>query len=190
MLMQTILGADWDKLPPVIQHHYDLADQQNSCIEGEMRIHYPSFMLPMIWLIHLFGGLILWRGEAVQTRVQKTARGSSLQWQRFMSYSDDKSDYFGSEMRPIAEHQLVEYTGFGFGLRLIVDVNNGDLCYRGNGHFWQCGAFVLTIPDWLLLGTATISEHALSDDEFYLDFTIKHPWWGETYSYRGKFRHC
>jgi len=28
--------------------------------------------------------------------------------------------------------------------------------------------------DILLTGAATISEHALSDEEFYLDFTIKH----------------
>jgi hypothetical protein len=190
MLMQTVLGEDWYTLPRVIQRHYEITDAQTSCIEGEMNINYPSFIFPMIWLIHLFGGLILWKGEAVRTRVQKTAHSNSLHWQRMMIYPDGKSDYFGSEMRPVAEHELIENTGFGFGLRLIVEVNNGDLCYRGNGHFWQCGTFVLPIPDWLLLGTATISEHALSEQEFYLDFTIQHPWWGETYSYRGTFHYC
>lgn len=188
-LMQTVLGEDWHSLPPVIQRHYQITDQQTSCIEGEMQIDYPNFMLPMIWLIHLFGGLILWRGEAVNTKVQKTAGDLSLRWQRFMTYPDAKSDYFGSEMCYLAEHELSEYTGFGFGLRLIVEVKNGDLLYRGNGHFWQCGKFAFTIPDWLLLGSATISEHALSEQEFYLDFRIRHPWWGETYSYRGNFRY-
>lgn len=77
-----------------------------------------------------------------------------------------------------------------FALRLLLSVENGDLIYRSNGHFWQCGNWVLNIPDYLLLGTASISEHALSDEEFYLDFTIQHPWWGETYSYRGSFRYC
>jgi hypothetical protein len=38
-----------------------------------------------------------------------------------------------------------------------------------------------------LLGSATISEHAVLEDEFYLDFTITHPLWGETYRYRGRF---
>ncbi len=190
MLMQKVLGADWHKLPRIIQQHYDITDQQTSCIEGEMVIRYPRLMFPMIWLIHLFGGLILWSGEAVHTRVQKTASANSLHWQRIMTYPDGKTDYFSSEMRAITEHQLIESTGFGFGLRLIVEVNNGDLLYRGNGHFWQCGKFVLNIPDWMLLGVATISEHALSEHEFYLDFSIKHPWWGETYSYRGTFRYC
>jgi hypothetical protein len=190
MLMQKILGADWQQLPRVIQQHYAIDDNQTSVLEGTMTIHYPSFMFPLIWLIHLFGGLILWRGEAVQTRVQKTAGAGMLNWQRIMNYSDGNTDYFRSQMVYVAEHELIERTGFGFGLRLIVEVNNGDLVYRSNGHLWQCGKFTITIPDWLLLGEATISEHALSDEEFYLDFNIQHPWWGETYSYRGVFRYC
>jgi hypothetical protein len=189
MLMQQVLGADWHKLPRVIQQHYAISEEQSSCLEGTMTIDYPSFMFPLIWLIHLFGGLILWRGVGVQTRVQKTAQAGILHWQRIMIYPDGKIDYFRSQMRYVAEHELIENTGFGFGLRLIVEVNNGDLLYRSNGHLWQCGKFVVNIPDWLLLGTATISEHALSEDEFYLDFSIQHPWWGETYSYRGNFRY-
>lgn len=190
MLMQQTLGADWHELPPVIQQHYAISEQQSSCLEGTMTIHYPGFMFPLIWLIHLFGGLVLWRGDAVKTRVQKTAQDGELHWQRIMTYPDSKIDYFRSQMRFVAEHELIESTGFGFGLRLTVAVNNGDLVYRSNGHLWQWGKFTVNIPDWLMLGTATISEYALSEQEFYLDFSIQHPWWGETYSYRGNFRYC
>jgi hypothetical protein len=124
----------------------------------------------------------------VQTQVQKKVSPDGvLHWQRVMTYPDGKIDYFCSQMRFLAEHELLETVGFGFGLRLNVRVNNGDLLYRSNGHFWQCRSFILNIPDWLLLGSATISEHALSEDVFYLDFSIKHPVWGETYSYCGQF---
>lgn len=188
-LMQQVLGTDWNKLPPIIQQHYALDDGQSSCLEGTMTITYPCFMYPLIWLIHLFGGLVLWRGEA-HTKVQKTAQPDVLNWQRIMSYPDGRMDYFRSRMLYVAEHGLIEYTGFGFGLSLIVEVNHGELVYRSNAYLWQYGRFRLTIPDWLLLGTATISEHALSDDEFYLDFHIQHSWWGETYRYQGRFRYC
>ncbi len=189
MLMQQVLGADWHKLPRVIQQHYTVSEEQSSCLEGPMTIDYPRVMFPLIWLIHLFGGLILWRGVGVQTRVQKTAQAGILYWQRIMTYPDGKIDYFRSQMVYVTEHELIENTGFGFGLRLIVAVDNGDLLYRSNGHLWQCGKFVVNIPDWLLLGTATISEYALSEDEFYLDFSIQHPWWGETYRYQGNFHY-
>ncbi len=191
-LIQQALGSDWQTLPRVIQQHYEVKDDQSSCLEGAMTIAYPNLMLPVIWLIHLFGGLVFRRGSDIHTHVEKTASaaGSLLHWQRTMTYRDGKSDYFRSRMRYLSEHELIETIRFGFGLRLTIEANNGNLIYRSNGHFWQCGHIQLTIPDWLLLGSATISEHALSEDEFYLDFTVKHPLWGETYSYRGNFHYC
>jgi hypothetical protein len=187
-LLQQVLGEDWHELPRVIQQHYQLEVGQQNSLTGSMTIAYPKYLFPMIWLIHLFGGLALWRGDNVQTRVQKTATANILHWQRIMTYPEGICDYFRSQMRYFADHELVEMIGFGFGLRLKVEVCHGDLLYHSNGHFWQYGKFSLTIPDWLLLGTATISEHAVSADEFYLNFTAEHPWWGETYSYRGCFQ--
>lgn len=188
-LMERILGDDWHKLPAVIQRHYHISQGQQSRLQGTMEIAYPGYLYPLVWLIHLFGGLILWRGPAVQANVDKAADGGILHWQRTMTYPDGKSDYFRSQMHFAAAHQLIETIGFGFGLCLKVEVCNGDLLYHSRGHFWQCGKFRLNIPDWLLLGSASIREQALSEHEFYLDFTIRHPLWGETYAYRGNFHY-
>lgn len=191
-LLQQVLGTDWQALPPLIQRHYDLADGEENCLQGTMTIAYPDYMLPLIGLIHLFGGLVFRRGRDVPTRVQVSANaaGRLLNWRRTMSYPDGKKSYFRSQMTYYAEHELFESINYGLGLRLRVSADHGDLLYRSTGHHWQCGRFHLTLPDWLLLGTSTISEHVISDDEFYLDFTTRHPWWGETYSYRGNFRYC
>jgi hypothetical protein len=187
--MERVLGDDWHKLPAVIQRHYHISGGQQSRLQGTMEIAYPGYLYPLVWLIHLFGGLVLWRGPAVQANVDKTADGGILHWQRSMTYPDGKIDYFRSQMHFAAAHELIETIGFGFGLRLKVEVRNGDLLYRSQGHFWRWGRLQLNIPDWLLLGSATISEHAVSAEEFYLDFTIKHPLWGVSYSYRGRFRY-
>jgi hypothetical protein len=189
-LIQKVLGDDWHKLPAVIRKHYQLIGEEQSRLEGTMEIAYPGYLFPLIWIIHMFGGLVLWGGQAVRAEVDKAASGEILHWRRTMTYPDGKIDYFRSRMHYSAEHELIESIGFGFGLRLSVEVNNGDLLYRSIGHFWQCGSYRLNIPDWLLLGTATISEHAVSADEFYLDFTISHPLWGVSYYYRGNFRYC
>lgn len=187
-LLQQVLGDDWHKLPAVIQRHYQLAAGEQNQLSGTLAITYPRYIFPAIWLLHLFGGLVLWRGLAVQTQVQKTQDALGvLHWQRIMTYPEGMCDYFCSQMRFVGAHELIETVGFGFGLRLTVSVHNGGLLYRSNGHFWQCGKFCVNIPDALLLGSATITEQALSDTEFWLDFAIKHPLWGETYSYRGRF---
>lgn len=188
-LMQKVLGDDWQQLPDVIQRHYRITDGQQSRLVGTMEIGYPSYLFPLIWVIHLFGGLLLWRGQAAHAEVDKTANGELLAWHRTMTYTDGKTDCFSSRMSYAADHELIELIGFGFGLRLNVSVENGELLYRSNGHFWQCGPLRLNIPDCLLLGSASISERAISEDEFYLDFSIRHPWWGVTYYYRGNFRY-
>jgi hypothetical protein len=55
-------------------------------------------------------------------------------------------------------------------------------------HLLKLGPVILPIPDSLLLGRALITEEALSDDSFRLQFEIVHPLWGRTYSYGGVFK--
>jgi hypothetical protein len=189
-LMQQVLGEQWAQLPTVIQRHYQIADEQISQLQGTMEITYPAYVLPLVWLIHMFGGLVLWRDKAVAVAVNKFAAADGiLHWRRTLSYADGKVDYFRSQMQYVAAHELDELIGFGFGLRLGVEVMDGDLLYRSNGHFWQSGRLRVELPDWLLLGTAVIREHALSAESFYLDFSIRHPFLGLTYCYQGEFRY-
>lgn len=187
MLMAKVLGEDWHNLPPVIQRHYALKESEQNCAQGDMTVQYPNYLMPVVWLIHLFGGLVLWRG-VTETKVYKTALGDGLRWQRYMDFKTH-SDFFASTMHYVAPNELCEMVGFGFGLFLKVTVENGDLVYRSNGHFWQFRHWRLNIPDCYLLGSATIIERAVSNEAFYLDFTMHHPRWGESYRYCGMFRY-
>jgi hypothetical protein len=97
-LMQKVLGDDWHKLPAVIRKHYQLLDEEQSHLEGTMEIAYPGYLFPLIWIIHMFGGLILWGGPAARAEVDKTAGRERLHWRRTMTYPDGKIDYFRSQM--------------------------------------------------------------------------------------------
>jgi len=191
-LLQKTLGQDWNKLPPVIRRHYSVPKDSNTCLKGKMEIGFPSFLLPLISLIHLCGGLVLRCGTHIETKVEKTIspNNTKLLWRRTLIYSDNKKDYFYSSMFYLNDHELIETVRFGFGLRLKISVENGNLVYRSNGHTWQCGSLRLTFPDWLVLGEATIIESPLSDQQFRLDFSIKHPLWGNSYWYHGVFQYC
>ncbi len=189
-LLQKTLGEDWNKLPPVIRQHYSVPKDSNTRLKGSMEIGYPNFLLPLIAMIHLCGGLVSRRGKNIETLVEKTIspQNTELCWQRTLTYTDNKKDYFYSRMVYLRDHELIETVRFGFGLRLKVSVNNGRLVYRSNGHIWQCGSLRLTFPDWLVLGEATIIEDPISDQQFKLDFSIRHPLWGNSYWYHGVFR--
>ena len=70
-LMQKVLGGDWF-CAAAIQKHYAISGGQQSCVTGLMTIDYPASLFPLIWLAHLCGGLALWRGGKVRTRVEKS----------------------------------------------------------------------------------------------------------------------
>lgn len=189
-LMQQVLGKDWSKLPAVIQHHYQLNPaQKNFTVAGTMAIDYPFWIKPILMITRLMGALIDLKGENMQVKVHKWIVDDPLilHWRREIQAADGKHTVFSSRMEFQKANELIEFVGGGFGIRLKLSVEEGKLVYRSQGHLLKLGSFVIPVADWLVLGHATISEQALSDDSFVLDFTIVHPLFGKTYSYGGVF---
>ncbi|WP_159075998.1 hypothetical protein [Microvirgula aerodenitrificans] len=54
-LIQQVLGADWDALPPALQAHYHFGTTSDT---GRMDIEYPRFMQPFLHLPGLCGVLV------------------------------------------------------------------------------------------------------------------------------------
>ncbi|MGZ5055142.1 MAG: DUF4166 domain-containing protein [Methylobacter sp.] len=190
-LMQRVLGNDWEALPPVIQHHYKITlPQQAITVTGNMNIDYPYWLTPVIKMLCLFGALVDLKGEglAVQVKKWRQTDPSILYWRRHIQAADNgKPCVFASRMVWQKDHELIELVGMGFGIRLKLSVEQGKLVYQSRGHLLQLGPLTLPIPDSLLLGHALITEQALSEDTFQLDFQIVHPLWGKTYYYGGVF---
>jgi hypothetical protein len=189
-LMQRVLGTDWAKLPPVIQRHYQITRAQKSVtVTGTLAIDYPFWVTPILMITRLMGALIDAKGENRQLQVQKwlTNEPLTLYWRRDIHVPNGKHTVFSSRMEFQKDHELIEFVGGGFGIRLRLSVEDGKLVYRSQGHLLKVGKFIIPIADWLILGQATISEQALSDDAFVLDFQIVHPLWGRTYYYGGVF---
>ena len=174
-------------LPPAIQKHYAISGGQQSCVTGLMTIDYPASLFPLIWLAHLCGGLALWRGGKVDPR------GKVLRLRRRIALAaGDGARRRQGRLFPVADYyaadrELLETVEFGFGLRLKLQVCDGDLLYTSAGYVWRWRKLQLAIPDWLCLGTAEIREHALSDRAFELSFTLRHPLLGVVYRYGGEF---
>lgn len=190
-LIQRVLGEDWAALPAVIQRHYQItAPQQAIVVTGNMTVDYPRRLTPVLKLLRLLGALVDLKGEqmAVQVKKWQQTDPSVLYWQRHIQDAGGKQCRFASRMVWQRDHELIELVGMGFGIRLKLSVEQGKLIYRSHGHLLKLGPLTLPIPDSLLLGSAVISEQALSEDSFLLDFQIIHPLWGKTYYYGGIFK--
>lgn len=190
-LIQGVLGEDWAALPAVIQRHYQItAPQQAIVVTGNMTVDYPRRLTPVLKLLRLLGALVDLKGDqmAVQVKKWQQTDPSVLYWQRHIQDAGGKQCRFASRMVWQQDHELIELVGMGFGIRLKLSVEQGKLVYRSHGHLLKLGPLTLPIPDSLLLGSAVISEQALSEDSFLLDFQIIHPLWGKTYYYGGIFK--
>lgn len=190
-IIQQALGDRWDRLAAPIRKHYTIQPMSSmaTCLNGTLFVEYPAFMIPVIRVIRNLGGLVDGRGSQIETVVRKRARtsDSGLYWHRSLRYADGSETTFSSRMEYLQDNEIIEYIQFGVGVRLRLTEEAHDLVYRSHGHILRLGSIKIVFPDWLLLGSATIREHAVSDSGIELDFKIEHPLWGRTYAYRGVF---
>lgn len=188
-LIKRALGSDWNKLPPVIQRHYQLssADNSSSVVYGSLRVNYPAFVRPILVIARSMGALADLRGDAIRVTVKKwiTETSPALNWSREFQASDGRTTIFASQMEYQQANELVEFVGFGFGIRLGIFVDKGRLIYQSKGYLWRYGSITVPIPEVFFLGHATIIETPIDEDKFELDFKITHPLFGQTYEYGG-----
>ncbi len=184
-LMQKALGDQWQQLPPALQAHYQ--HNTNSDI-GYLNIEYPIYMHPFLTFLHLFGALINRRGKDIPTTVEKHMQGDIQFWKRTISFPENKTTYFNSFWIYDRKNELIEFINPFIGLRMIVRMQNDKLYYEGRHFVVKIGKLFLPIPEWLVLGHTTIIETAISDSEFEMDFTLKHPLFGNIFRYSGKFK--
>ena len=116
------------------------------------------------------------------------ANSEAMFWHRSFHFPGRRPVLFRSRMEFLHDNRIVEFVRFRLGIRMDLSVEDGGLRYDSRGYMWKLGPLRLVIPDWLLLGKAVIRETPLSEDEFQVDFHIHHPWWGQTFGYRGRFR--
>ena len=154
-LMQQALGADWDKLPPVLKAHY--CYQINTDI-GYMDIEYPRFMQFYLSVLRILGALVNRSGKHLSTSVQKRVAGERQYWRRAITFPDGKVIYFNSFWVAAGGNQLIEFVNPLLGLQMAVRVQEGRLHYRGVKFVLKLGPLLLPIPEWLVLGHTSIVD--------------------------------
>jgi Domain of unknown function (DUF4166) len=183
-LMQQALGADWDKLPPALQAHYRFGTTTDT---GSMDIEYPRFMQPVWSILRLLGALVDRQGKSVTTIVEKRVVGERQVWQRTITYPDGQIVRFDSFWVAAGNAEVIEFVNPVLGLQMAPYVVGEKLHYRGVRFVAKLGPVSIPIPEWLVLGHATIIEEALDDTHFAMDFRLTHPLFGQLFRYSGKF---
>ncbi|MBS4095365.1 MAG: DUF4166 domain-containing protein [Sulfuricella sp.] len=183
-VMQRALGPAWNELPAALRAHYQYAENVD---EGLLDIDYPRHLHPVMNVLHALGALVNRRGRNVPTRVEKHMGGTMQFWSRTLRFPDGKTVLFNSRWVHDRDSRLIEYVNPFLGLRMKVWIEAGTLHYESVDYVLQLGGWRLSLPEWLLLGKAHITEAALDERKFAMDFYLHHPLFGRIFSYAGQF---
>ncbi len=189
--IRQALGADWPTLGEVIRRHYDLPPRTDTRIEvkGIMEVTVSPVGRLFVTAGRLFDALVPFSGANLPVTVRNWSQPDSkaMFWHRTFRYAQKPPIVFRSRMEYAGGREIVEYVKYGLGIRMQLSAEGGSLRYDSRGYQWDLGPLTLKIPDWVLLGKATIREIPESPQAFRVEFTIDHPIWGRTFGYAGRF---
>jgi hypothetical protein len=182
--LRVALGADWDRLPPVLQaHHRD----DDSVEHGLLDIEMPPAMRPVWWCLSQLGVLVGRPQRQAPTKVVRRLHAGRQHWLRTMEV-DGRLRRFDSVWEVAGPGRLREQVNPLLGLEMAVWVDGGRLRCRGLHYRLGWRRWVLRLPCWLGPGEAWIEETALDAQRYAMDFRLRHPLFGEVFRYAGVFR--
>ncbi len=192
-IMQRALGAEWDNLDDIVKRHYAMAPgtPADMTIHGTMdRVFHSNIAKLFLLPGRIFGALVPYQGRDIPTEVRNWTKeddSKAMFWHRTLQFPGRPLTEFKSRMEYAGGDEIVEYVKYGLGIRMRMSVEDGAMVFTSVGYVWDSGMAQLPIPTWAILGDAQIIERAVSEKEFYIDFTMIHPLFGKTFSYSGTF---
>lgn len=188
------LGDDWKSLHPNVQERFDLEPKV-----GE-RVIYQGVMQEirrsrMGWLFasltRLVGNpLTPFQGQDIPMEVAlyKKEGNDGVFWQRTYLYPGKKPYIVVSEKRESKAGEMLECVGGGFGMKLKVTAQNGDMHFESYRYFWTFLQYRIPLPHWITPGKAHVIHTDLGKSEFMYSISMVHKQLGETFYQRGVFR--
>lgn len=148
------------------------------------------------WLVKLFSPLFAMTktlvpkaGKNVEASVHFVSELDSNRFcfDRIFIFPNGKIYEFFSRMEPVGGNEVVEWTASGLGWRAAFSFENNRVFLQHRGYCIRVFGKRIALPLTLLFGSANAEEWAVSDNEFAMFMNIKHPLFGELYSYGGTF---
>jgi len=186
-MFRYVLAEQWESLSPVLQRRYAIKNGMEFNMQGVLEVKHGKLIKLLMPLIRLTGALVPVEGENFLVKVKNHRIGNTFYWHRTFQ-KDNKIYCFNSKMQQF-DNDIVEFVGFGIGIRMGLNVVNGGIVYNDKGYVIKIANKLIPIPLHWLVGRFVIEEYASQDDSnnFTMQFKVKHPCFGLAFSYQGYF---
>jgi len=191
-IFADVFADQWQQLPAVMRTHYANRPRSHDrvTVEGHLDVHIHPLLKPLAPLMAVMGLLTPWAGNAVPCTVQFLSQpeGNAFVFNRQFRFPGRKSYQFRSELVAKGPHDVIEVMRSGIGWRCSYRFENNRVVLGHKGYVWRLFGLDLPLPGLgLIVGRGEAWEEATGEDSFAMFMALRHPVFGQLYSYGGTF---
>lgn len=194
-LFKKILGEEWRSLHPDIRVRFDRNPLPGKPITytgelSELSCSRLGKLLGYLTMPMIQGALMPFNDAdfPVDIQVYSKENNPAIFKQRTYRLNGRKPMQFTSYMRESSKGEVLEYVGMGLGMKLRLDVRDGNLHFESDGYFWELFGVRLPLPGLLTPGKTFLYHRNHSANQFDIRIEIRHPVFGTTFTQAGIFR--
>lgn len=193
-LFRKILGPKWTELHPDIQLRFG-----RNPLPGKP-LHYVGHLTELscsrfgrvlgYLTMPLIKGALMPYTDAnfpVDIQVSSKENSAAIYKQRIYKLHGRKPVQFTSFMRESSKGEVLEYVGMGLGMKLLLDVRDGNLHFQSDGYFWEVFGVRIPIPPLMTPGKTILCHRNNSPTQFDIHIAIVHPLFGTSFIQAGVF---
>ena len=194
-LFKKILGSEWLRLHPDIQARFDKNPLPGKPLRyrgelSELTCSRLGRVLGYLTMPLIDGALMPYNDAnfPVDIEVYSKENCAAIFKQRIYRLNRRKPVQFTSYMAESSKGEVLEYVGMGLGMKLVLDVRDGNLHFESDGYFWDVFGVRIPLPAWLTPGKTFLCHRNNNPAQFDIRIEIRHPLFGTTFTQAGVFR--
>ncbi len=194
-LFKKILGLEWRRLHPDIQARFDKNPLPGKPLNysgslSELTCSRIGRLLGYLTMPMIRGALMPYNDADFPVDIQVYSKPdcASIFKQRIYRLNGRKPVMFTSFMAESGKGEVLEYVGMGLGMKLVLEVRDGNLHFESDGYFWQVLGVRVPLPGLLTPGKTFLCHRNNSSNQFDIRIEIRHALFGTTFTQAGVFR--
>lgn len=194
-LFKKILGPEWRRLHPDIQARFDKNPLPGKPLHysgslSELTCSRLGRVLGYLTMPLIQGALMPYNdaGFPVDIQVYSKPGCASIFKRRTYRLNGRKPVMFTSFMAESSKGEVLEYVGMGLGMKLLLEVRDGNLHFESDGYFWQVLGVRIPLPGVLTPGKTFLCHRNNGANQFDIRIEIRHALFGTTFTQAGVFR--
>lgn len=193
-LFKKIMGAEWQRLHPDIRRRFDKNPLPGkplyyTGVLTELRCSRIGRLLGLITMPLIKGALIPFNDADFPVDIQVYSKPDcpSIFKQRIYRLNGRRPIQFTSWMEEGKAGEVLEFVGAGLGMKLRLQVDDGNLHFTSGGYFWQIGRWRVPLPGLLTPGKTFLWHRNDNPQQFNIRIEIRHVLFGITFVQAGVF---